>query len=121
MRPSLPPRPSHFTLSFTRVLSTKLHFPLVQHRCPPDTTCANTDSTARLYVNRSIFEDQRISNLFVEPYPFDIFPNFNRVLDFFIPSKMEHPVAYFHCALAASNCYRKNNSNQRYFNSYIKI
>lgn len=44
--PPTPPRPSHFTLSFTRVLSTKLHFPLVQHRCPPDTTRTNTDVSA---------------------------------------------------------------------------
>lgn len=34
---------------------------------------------------------------------------------------MEHPVAYFHCALAALNCYRKNNSNQRILIHILKF
>lgn len=61
-----PPRPSHFTLSFTRVLSTKLHFPLVQHRCPPaDTNVHKHNLQAQL--DKSIVSKRpKISNLFVK-------------------------------------------------------
>lgn len=64
--PPPPPRPSHFTLSFTRVLSTKLHFPLVQHRCPPADTSVHKHNLQAQLDKSIVSKRSKISNLFVK-------------------------------------------------------
>lgn len=67
--PSLPPPPTSPSLSFHplfRVLSTKLHFPLVQHRCPPADTSVHKHNLQAQLDKSIVSKRSKISNLFVK-------------------------------------------------------